>query len=384
MEMAAARSLGWLRAAAFFILSVAFAWQARAADSGLFAMEWSEVAPGVHVGNRSDALRYPVLANAVIVLGPEGALIFDGGGFPVQGEAVLAKLKSLTEKPLLYVVVSHWHGDHNRGIAPLLAAFPDVAVVSTGFTKAAMKSPLLQKLTKAEKEGGAKDTADAIAVSLKDGKAIDGSPVTTAEERAYWERFIADNAAHLKQIEAMRIDLPTLTFDHLLSLDVGGRAVSLIRFGRGNTAGDAVLHVPDAGVVAAGDLIVEPIPYGFGSYPREWADVLRQVKALGATIVVPGHGAIQRDAAYVDLLIETLENVADQVDTEIAAGKGEIKDVTVDFSAVEPRFTGGDAMRRFFFGFFFKQPIVRSAWNVAKGIENENLTEDPPREEAPH
>lgn len=371
MRQAAAWSLWGLRAAAFFLLALALARPAFA-DSP-FDLTWEEVAPGVHVGNRPDALRYPFMANAVIVLGPEGALVFDGGGFPVQGEAVRDRLKALTDKPLLYVVVSHWHGDHNRGIWPLLDAWPDAEIVATAFTKAAMEAPLLQKLTKDEQGGGAKATEDAVAAALKEGKAIDGSPVDTQEARAYWERFLVDSAATLPQIAAMRIIPPTLTFENTLTLDVGGRAVQLIHFGPGNTKGDAVLHVPDAGVVAVGDLIVEPVPYGFGSYPKAWAGVLRQIKALSPRVIVPGHGAIQRDTVYVDLLIEALESAAAQVEAGIAAGKTELKEIAVDFSAVEPRFVGEDVMRRFFFGFFFKQAITRSAWNEAKGIESEKL-----------
>lgn len=374
MTRAMAAGLRWLAAIAFVLALT----PVRAAESGLFQLNWTEEAPGIWVGNRADALRYPVESNSVIVLGPDGALVFDGGGFPKQGEQVLAKLKSLTGKPLLYVVISHWHGDHNRGIWPLLDAYPDAQVVGTTFTRDAMTGAPLQKITKSEKEGGAKDFADAVAAGLKNNQAPDGSPLLGDAERAYWERFITDNVEHRGEIDHMRITPPTLVFDDALDLDVGGRNVRLLHFGPGNTMGDAVMFVPDARFAAAGDLIVEPVPYGFNAYPAAWAEALRMLKALGATVIVPGHGAIQHDTVYVDLLIETLDGVAKQVTDLVVAGKSD-KDIAaaVDFSAVETRFTKDDPLKTRFFSLFFKKPIVPAAIHVAKGIPNEKLTDDP-------
>ena len=62
----------------------------------------------------------------------------------------------------------------------------------------------------------------------------------------------------------------------------------MLFLGRGNTGGDAVVYVPDAKVVAAGDLIVHPYPYAIGSFVGEWIDTLGALKALGATTIVPG------------------------------------------------------------------------------------------------
>jgi glyoxylase-like metal-dependent hydrolase (beta-lactamase superfamily II) len=339
--------------------------------SDLFTLEWSEVAPGVYVGARLDPLRYPVVANSVIVVGADSALVFDGGGFPSQGEQVLARLKAVTDKPLAYVVISHWHGDHNRGLGPLLAAFPNAAVIGTAFTRDAMLGAPLQSITRAEKDGAAKATADAVAAALNEGKTIDGDPITPAE-RAYFERFVADNAAHQAEIAGMTITPPSELFEGRRELDLGGRSVTLLHFGPGNTRGDAVLWVPDAGLVASGDVIVAPVPYGFGSYPKGWIKALDGIRALKPAIVVPGHGPVLRDYAYLDLLKETLGGVAMQMQTLVAAGK--TKDeatAAVDFTAYEARFTGGDLVAARLFKLFFKAPLPQAAWNEANGIESE-------------
>ncbi len=343
---------------------------------GLFALEWKELARGVWVGQRPDPMRYPVVCNTVIVEGRDGILVFDAGGFPAQGEQVFAKVKALTPKPVTHIVISHWHGDHNRGIQPLLDAFPGAKVVSHTFTRDAMLGAPMQSIFKAERDGGALKTAESVKKALADDKAIDGSSISAAE-RAYWERFIADAELHQAEIMRMTIVAPTITFDRELDIDLGGRTVQLRHFGWGNTKGDVVMTLGAERIVAAGDTVVAPVPYGFGSYPESWASVLKRIKDTRYVTLIPGHGPLLTDTSYVDLLIETLQSVAAQVGALAAEGKSlDAVREAVDFSKVEPRFTHGDPILTRFFSLFFKQPIVQAAYNVAKGIENEKLTED--------
>ena len=359
---------------ALLVIAVAPA-QAQPAD--LFQLEWKELAPGVHVGQRADPMRYPVVCNTVIVIGDDGVLIFDGGGFPAQGEQVAAKVKALTPKPVKYVVISHWHGDHNRGIWPILDAFPDAQIVGHEFTKAAMLGAPMQRVHKAEVGGGARDTAEAIKKGLADNKFIDGSPLDPAE-RVYFERFVADSPAHQAELERMKITPPTITFATDLDLKLGNRVVQLRHYGPANTKGDAVMILPDARIVAAGDIVVRRSPMASEATRRSWAAALKQIKATHFRTLIPGHGPLQTDTIYIDLVTEALESVTAQVGAQVAQGKS-LDDArkAVDFSKVEPRFTKGDPILKRFFGLFFKQPIVPAAYNVAKGIENEKLTEDP-------
>jgi glyoxylase-like metal-dependent hydrolase (beta-lactamase superfamily II) len=347
--------------------------------AGLFELEWRELAPGVHVGQRPDPMRYPVVCNTLIVVGGDGVLVFDGGGFPAQGEQVLAKIKALTPLSVKYVVISHWHGDHNRGIAPILEAFPNAQIVAHTFTRAAMLGAPMQRIHKAEQAGGVRDTAAAVKKALDENKAIDGTPLAEGE-RAYWERFLNDSLPHQAEVARMKITSPTMTFEDALDINLGRRLVQLRHFGPANTKGDAVMILPAERIVAAGDIVVAPVPYGFGSYPQSWASALNELKATRYATLVPGHGPLQTDTAYLDLLGETLISVATQVDALVARGKSldEVRKA-VDFSKLEPRFTKGDPILTRFFGLFFKQPIVTAAYNVAMGIDNEKLTEDTPK-----
>lgn len=363
------------------LIGLSTVWSAASAPNanGLFDLTWRKLAEGVWVGQRPDPMRYPVVANSVIVVGDDGVLIFDGGGFPAQGEQVLAKVKDLTPLPVKYVVISHWHGDHNRGIFPILEAFPNAEVVGHSFTRAAMLGAPMQTIHKSEQSGEVKAIGDEVKQSLAQNKFIDGTPLKEGE-RAFFKRFVADNVAHQAEVMRMRITPPTKTFETELTIRLGRRVVELRHFGPANTKGDAVMILPAERIVAAGDIVVEPIPYGFGSYPANWAKALKDIKAIGFKTLIPGHGALQTDARYVVLLIEALESVTRQVDAAVADGKS-LADITklVDFSAVEPRFTKGYPILTRFFDMYLKEPIVPAAYNVAKGIENEKLTEDPPK-----
>ncbi|WP_223115387.1 hypothetical protein [Luteimonas suaedae] len=92
------------------------------------------------------------------------------------------------------------------------------------------------------------------------------------------------------------------------------------------------------------------------------------MKALDFAILVPGHGDIQHDAAYADLLIEAFELVAVQIKPLIAEGLDEEAAVArLDFSSVEPRFTEGDEFLAGRFDAWFKRPIGRAAYRVESG-----------------
>jgi glyoxylase-like metal-dependent hydrolase (beta-lactamase superfamily II) len=102
--------------------------------------------------------------------------------------------------------------------------------------------------------------------------------------------------------EDIPLALPTRTFEHRLDLQVGDRAVSLLQVGPAHTAGDAVVHLPEAGIVFTGDILFH------GGHPIVWAGPVANwiaacdtVLALHPTVVVPGHGPLATPAALVEL-----------------------------------------------------------------------------------
>lgn len=358
------RLLGFL-AAALLVAPVA-----RAGDA--FDMEWRELAHNVWVGIRPVSYRAPVMTNTTVVIGEKGVLVFDAAGFALQGERIVKKVAELTDKPVTHIVISHWHGDHSMGVHKVLERFPDAEVISHEFTARYIASPNMDSVpprdTKAEDDYRAR-----VEKALATGVRSDGTPVTPTM-RAFYEDLLANFDFVNEEVTRRQVTRPTRTMTDRLVVDLGGRSVELRHIAPGNTKGDMFLWLPEERILATGDIVVRPTPYGFYSYPRSWAAVLRELKAFNARYIVPGHGEVMTDTAYIDLLAKTMDFVADQVEAQAKAGKSlDETRAAVDWSPVEERFTEGDSMRALLFNIWFKTPIVEAQYNLSTGKDNESL-----------
>jgi cyclase len=102
--------------------------------------------------------------------------------------------------------------------------------------------------------------------------------------------------------EDVPLAVPTRTFEQRLDLRVGDRAVSLVEVGPAHTAGDAVVHLPDDGVVFTGDILFHGgHPIVWSGPVANWIAACDRVLALQPTVVVPGHGPLATPAALEDL-----------------------------------------------------------------------------------
>lgn len=359
--------------AAVFFLSHAFAADIPTpppadftSSSDPYELEWRTVAQDVYIGVRPQSARFPVVGTSVIVVGGKSVLVFDGGGAPQQAERVLEKIRKETGKPVSHIVISHWHGDHHLGLSPLRAAFPQAKVVAHSFTKRAIGSALMDYAREAAaSEPGALEKRIAMA---RENAREDADPVT----QTYFDQALAHAGLVEEQSRAGEIPAVDIVFEDRLDIDLGGRSVELHHFGPGNTRGDAMLYIPDVRIMAAGDAVVHPTPYGFFSHPRQWAASLGKLKQFDVALLVPGHGEPQADWRYVDLLIETFEHVADETARLVAEGH-DLDSVreSFDWSPVEARFTGGDPFWAGRFDVWFKRPILEAAFRLETGEPNE-------------
>lgn len=216
-----------------------------------------EVARGVHV------LRYPVLdVNTTLVVGDGEALLVDTLSTDRQARELATAARAVTGHPWT-IVNTHHHFDHCFGNA----------VLSTG---------------------GRPVWAHEEAAALL-------SERPEALRRTWYEEWAPTEPELAAGLAEVRVVVPDRTVHQTAALDVGGRTVVLRHLGRGHTAGDLVVHVPDADVLIAGDLVEQGGPPSFeDSYPVEWPDtVAGLLRLLGPhTTVVPGHGAVV-DRAFV-------------------------------------------------------------------------------------
>ena len=325
------------------------------AAADVYSVELERLAPDVYLVRRPEPLREPVEPNALFVVSDEDVVVFEGGGAPLVAERTLELIRSVTDKPVSHLVNSHWHGDHNLGNQVYRAAFPDVKIVAHPETLAAMTgSPMayveryVPMLTGLIDEWGDLEEKGEL------------SPART--------ELLPSIVLMRDELKRTVITPPDLLVETQLVLEHGGRQTHIIHLGRGNTPGDLVLWLPQDRILASGDLVVHPIPYGFGSFPEAWIATLDRLAGFDFQLLVPGHGKLQRDDAYVRRLQAMLAEVRRQVAVSVSEDKDlEATRAALDLAAYVDEFAGDDEDARIKFENWWRQPIARSAWLEARG-----------------
>jgi glyoxylase-like metal-dependent hydrolase (beta-lactamase superfamily II) len=143
--------------------------------------------------------------------------------------------------------------------------------------------------------------------------------VATGETRR--ERVARDEPSLAADLVEVVIDPPVQVFDTEATIDVGGRAVELRYLGRGHTDHDAVISIPDAEVIFAGDLIEGgSVPFFNDAYPLDWPATGDALAALVTGVVVPGHG----DHAGRAIALEQATAIAGVADLARRVDAGEL------------------------------------------------------------
>src|SRR3954469_17789627 len=197
--------------------------------------------------------------NSVAIVGTSAVLVFDTNGTPASAANVLAQIRKITDKPVRYVVNSHWHWDHWYGTEVYTAAFPDVKVIAHEKTKMMMAGPAI-----AFNRPGLEEQLPGYVGALEKGAQTDATMQPLAEE----DRFCLEQKKHA------RLVLPNTTYTDRLDLDLGGRAVQLLHYDRAITPGDTFLYLPEDKVVVTGDLLVNPVTFRLTSSPSGWLHTL--------------------------------------------------------------------------------------------------------------
>jgi cyclase len=302
----------------------------------------TEIAPGIHLFQTSPYGDVGLDGNSVAILSSEGVLVFDSNGTPAASAAVLAEIRKLTDKPVRYVVNSHWHWDHWYGTETYVNAFPDVRIVTHEKNRAMMMGPAIDF-----NKPGLETQLPGYIQSLEKRAASDPKLQSLLEA----DRFF------LEQKRNVRFAFPNLTFSDRLTLEMGDRRVEVLNFGRGVTPGDALVYLPREKVLLLGDLIVNPITFALSGYPTEWLKVLERVDALDATTIVTGHGAALHDKQLLHSTMEVFRVLLRE--GKAARARGQTPDQAKD--AIMPglhdlmaQMTGDDAGRNA----AFKQQLV--------------------------
>jgi glyoxylase-like metal-dependent hydrolase (beta-lactamase superfamily II) len=327
--------------------------------------ETVKVADGVYAFISAESNNAIVSGNSVAVIGDDGVLVVDSGNFPSETRKIIAEIRQLTPLPVRYLVHTHWHRDHTDGDSEYRAAFPNVVIISTPYTRKMITDRAMKNLDEEIKMGP--EYASYLRKLSQDGR--DGSgKALSAEEKTYDNDFAESIEAAVAEFKQVKLLLPDETFDQNLNVHLGKREIQLKFLGRGNTGGDAVIYVPDAKVAMAGDLLAYPTPYVFDSFFSDWIQALGKLKAMGAITIVPGHGPVQHNNDYIDLVSNLLESFNSQVQQAVQQNLS-LDDTRkkVDVASFEKQFAGDNPNRRRNFEAYFLGMAVERAYKEAKG-----------------
>jgi glyoxylase-like metal-dependent hydrolase (beta-lactamase superfamily II) len=312
------------------------------------------------VTNSPTSIIPPFEGNVVVIEQSDGLVIVDAGGAPISGRNIVRAIRNFTSLPAKYLIYTHYHGDHNLGAGELRKAWPGLRIISTVQTRVNMTGPPMAYVT---------TYSEGNAGALASARQRIADPKTSAGMQASWRAMVRAGPAMVAAYRGLKATPADIVFSDELNLPDPVAPLELRFLGRANTDGDAIVWLPRQRVLATGDVVVHPSPYASASYPTDWLRVLGQLKAYDFAFLVPGHGQVQTDRAYIDKLIGAIGAVRAQVAPLAHAGIS--LDQTykrVDLSSVTAIFAGGDPWRRFALDAFFLRALVSNSWKEAKGL----------------
>jgi glyoxylase-like metal-dependent hydrolase (beta-lactamase superfamily II) len=225
-------------------------------DTGEKKVSFDEIGPGLYAFTAEGD------PNSGIIVGDDSVMVIDAQATPVMALAVIERVRSVTDKPIEYVLLTHYHAVRVLGAS----AYQDAEILASETTRGLIA------------ERGQQDMDSEIGRFPRLFRAVESIPGLT------W---------------------PTLTFPDEISVWLGRREVKIRHIGRGHTAGDVIAWVPDANVVFSGDLVeYRSACYCGDAHFTDWPGTLDRLSQFNADALVPGRGAALAERAKVGEGIE--------------------------------------------------------------------------------
>src|SRR5499427_9127450 len=286
---------GWARA------------QAQTATGNLFTIE--KVADGVF-----GALAKPQAltnSNAAIFVLDRDVLVVDAHSKPSAAATLLAQIKKdITDKPVRYLVNSHFHWDHTQGDIAYKKADSKVEIIASSATKQLMMTLQRDRL---------KESLDSVP-GLIDAVRSHLSRATTVAEREWCNDQLRQLMAYQQEMKDYPLELPTVTFDKTHVIKDRSGELQLAFNGKAHTAGDIQVFSPSKKVVASGDAIIGFLPNLNDGFPRPWPKTIDTVSAWKFDHIIAGHGPVQDGRARMSQFRNYIEDLTARVERAKKAG----------------------------------------------------------------
>jgi glyoxylase-like metal-dependent hydrolase (beta-lactamase superfamily II) len=241
------------------------------------AYTFTQIVPGIYSAIGTGAMN--VGSNSAVIVNQDDVVIVDSHISPESGRAMLAELKTITDKPVKFLINTHFHYDHTNGnqVFP-----PAVDIIGHEYTRRRLAGDILEKGMFASLLTALPSQLDA----LRTRAAGEQDPAA----KARLEQQLRVQTAFAQSVKDVTPTPPNVTLDDHMTLFRGGREIRLLYLGRGHTGGDIVVYLPHERVLCSGDLLVNGVANLVDGYVDEWPASLEKLKALDFDHVIPGHG----------------------------------------------------------------------------------------------
>jgi glyoxylase-like metal-dependent hydrolase (beta-lactamase superfamily II) len=282
-------------------------------------LEVEKIAAGIYAVIRTEPPSLWFTPNNVFIIGKKDVIVVDSNLTSEHTREVLAELRKLTDKPVKYVVNTHWHEDHIIGNRVYRDAFPGVQFI--GHRSTLTDLPTIGETNRKGSLQNGRGFVGLLEGRLEKGENLAGHKLTD-EERLGYASDINLVSMYLAESKNFEIILPTVLVDERLDISQDKRRIEVRYLGKAHTGADLIVYLPDEKIAITGDLIVHPVPLvGSTSFPLEYGATLEKLLALDAKILVPGHGPVMRDAAYLKSMIGLLNSIKSQAEASAARGE---------------------------------------------------------------
>ena len=292
--------------------ALCFALLLLASAAGLRAQELFDIKPvadGVYAAIAKPA--YKVNCNAAIILLDDGVLVVDTHSKPSAARALIEQIKKLTNKPVKFVVNTHFHWDHYQGNQAYPSSWPaGVEIISSEATRQSIEQRGVPRV-KYEIV-----TMPAEIEKLRSDLQLAGN----AERKETLRKNLAEAEEYLAELKQMQITLPTMTFDRSLILHRKSRTVEILWLGRAHTDGDVFVYLPKEKVIATGDALHGWTPFMGDSYPYDWIQTLDAAEKLDFEYVIGGHGDVMHGKEKFELWKKYFHDLMDQTAAAYSEG----------------------------------------------------------------
>jgi glyoxylase-like metal-dependent hydrolase (beta-lactamase superfamily II) len=281
-------------------------------------------------------------SNVGVIIGDQAVLVTDSDYLPSQAKADIALIRKLTDKPVRFLVNTHWHGDHTHGNSVYRESFPGISIVGARANRDYIEINQARFPSFMAPQGLRARQLHDLERLLAAGADSAGRAFSTSEI-ARLALNIAQRRQEIEELSNLKVAPPTLLFDTVMRIDLGNRVVVLHNRGRANSPDDVTIYVPREKVLFSGDILVHPVPYAFRSHPTHWSKVLRELEAIPIVALVPGHGPVQHDHTYTRLVRELMDStIARTRGIILRAGTVDSVKKNLDLSDFRSRFVQPD------------------------------------------